>query len=517
MPFSDEYFRLFEDAPAFYERVEGKYKPGSDGGRISERLLRCIWYDRLYDEHRLRATDAKRITVHSPGTWNLESGPDFRRADLSIGDDRLKGDVELHLEPAGWRLHNHSSDPRYDNVILHVTLMPRKAETSRREPGRELPMSRHGVEIAETALWDCLNDDLKVLRCALRPDEYPYKSTKNYGRCMGMLEHMPPEAAQRLLCIAGDARMIAKQRRFAYEAEKSDLDQIAYAAVLEGMGYKTHTRQFGRLAQKLLYAKLRERVESVEEKEAAADGIRLTQALLLGAACLLPEPKDGDSAEAQEYIRGLRALWSENGFEASGGDIGWRAAAVRPANLPERRIAGAGHVVARSYDDGFFNSILQRLLKADRAGARKACIEFLTPGDDDFWSHRYSAHGKRLSKPVALIGRDRALTIVVNSFVPLGLLSSRTSERANHNDEELVHDFYCGLPSLPPNNITRLMEYRMFGNSSGRRIARSARTQQGLLQIFADWCSEDPSCENCGILTGLQSGYIRDKIQTAGA
>jgi len=508
MPFSDEYFRLFEDVPAFSERVENKYKIGPDGGRVSERLLRCVWYDRLYDASVLATIDRQKIVVHSPGTWNLESGPDFRRADLSIGGARLRGDIERHIEPAGWRLHNHSPDPRYDNVILHVTLMSRRGKAA----GLDLPVSRHGVEIAETALWDCLKDDLKVLKCALRPDEYPYKSTKNYGRCRGLLEQTPPETAQRLLRVAGDARMIAKQRRFAYEAEKHDLDQVAYAATLEGMGYKTHTKQFARLAGRLSYARLRERVLSAGEKCVAGDGVRLTQALLLGAASLLPRPEHGDSPEAQEHIGLLRELWSDHGFNDLGeADIVWKAAAVRPANLPERRVAGAAHVVARSYEKGFFESILYRLLEADTKGARKMCIEFLTPDADEFWSRRYTAHGKRLARPVSLIGGDRALTIVVNSFVPLGLLHARSTGR--DGDEELVHKFYCALPSLPPNNISRLMEYRMFGVSSGRRVARSAQTQQGLLQIFADWCSEDPSCEGCGIFAGLQSGYIRDKIQ----
>ena len=79
-------------------------------------------------------------------------------------------------------------------------------------------------------------------------------------------------------------------------------------------------------------------------------------------------------------------------------------------------------------------------------------------------------------------------------------------------EEELVHRFYCGLPSLSPNNIIRLMEYRMFGHSPKQRFARTARTQQGLLQVFADWCSEDPSCENCGIVAGLRGGYIREDV-----
>jgi hypothetical protein len=438
---------------------------------------------------------------------NLERGPDLKRAEITIGDVRLKGDVELHIDPSGWRHHRHSGDAEYDNVILHVILMPRRKQP---DP-RDLPATRHGVEIAEVCLWDRLDDELKLLKCALRPDEYPYSSTENFGRCRGLLEQLPSETSQKLLCIAGDARMVAKQRRFAYEAETWDLDQVAYGAVLEGMGYKAHTKQFARLARRLPFAVLREHARSGAEENTLGHGVRLSQALLLGAASLLPTPERSDPPEVREYLSRICELWREHGVgEPEDGDFEWKRAAVRPANLPERRLAGAGHVLARTYMVGFFDSIMTRIVRADPKEARKKCVEFLTPDEDGFWSYRYSPHGKKLARPVSLLGRSRAMTIVVNAFVPLGLRHARTHGRSE--DEELVFQFFAGHPSLPPNNITRLMEFKMFGNSPKERAARSARTQQGLLQIFADWCSEDPSCQNCGIFSGLQSGCIRDKV-----
>jgi hypothetical protein len=297
--------------------------------------------------------------------------------------------------------------------------------------------------------------------------------------------------------------MLVKQRRFAYEAERTDLDQVAYTAVLEGMGYKAYTEQFGRLARKLPYARLRERTLAAHGN----GGVLLTQALLLGAAGLLPEPHGRLAPEARQYTANIQHLWRAHSFDdVRADDISWKASAVRPANLPQRRIAGISHVLARSYGHGLFASILERVLHEDAKTGRAACLDYLTHADDDFWLHHYSARGKRLNRPVGLIGRNRALTIIVNSFVPLGLLHAR--RQANADSELHVHRFYCQLPSLPPNNITRLMEYKLFGSPKKRRVARSARTQQGLLQMFADWCSEDPACENCGIFAALESGNL---------
>jgi hypothetical protein len=499
MAFSEDYFKLFDNAPAFHDKVAHKYLLASQSAHISERLLRCIWFDKLYDGHKLTTHDGAPIIVHSPGTWNLESGPDFRNADLTIARRRVKGDVELHLDPDGWRLHGHAQDPRYDNVILHVVLKARQ----KGEP----PLSRHGVEISEVAFWNCLTDDLKVLKCALRPDEYPYKSLRNFGRCQALLEQLPAGAAPRLLNIAGDARIIAKQRRFGYEAEKLDLDQVAYCAILEGLGYKAFTKQFAQLAQKLPYHRLRERALSVPH----ANRPLLTQALLLGAAGLLDCSDKETPAESRGYLNVLCRLWREFGFDdPPEPTITWKASAVRPANLPERRIAGVSHVLSRSFDDGLFNSIVGCVTNENVKTARNSSIEFLSSATDDFWSHHYTASGKRTEKPVSLLGKGRALTIAVNAFVPLGLLHARTATRPDY--ENRVHQLYSSLPSPIANSISRLMEYRMFGPEPRQRLARTARAQQGLLQIFADWCSDDPSCENCGILSGLQTGFIKDKI-----
>ncbi len=503
MPFSEDYFHLFENVPAFHDRVTQKYLPASSGAQISERLLRCIWYDKLYDQQKLATRDGRKVIVHSPGTWNLESGPDFVRAEVSIGTARLKGDIELHINPAGWRLHKHSLDKRYDRVILHVTL------TSSAKP--ESPMTSHGVAIPEAALWKCLTDDLKVLKCALCPEEYPYKSLRNFGRCHGLLEQSPREVALRLLSAAGDARIIAKQRRFSYEAEKENLDQVAYAALLEGMGYKAYREQFGQLARKLPYGQLRERILSTDVG-GPAEQVFVTQALLMGAAGFLGDAKRADSLDSREYVTSMRRQWRSHGFkDLKGSDIAWESWAVRPANNPQRRIAGVSHILARSYEEGVFKWVLESIRDADTQNTR-GLVRSMTSADDGFWSYRYIAGGKRLPKPVRLIGTDRAIAVIVNTFIPLALLDARLNDDPER--EDLTHKFYRELQSPQSNSVTRLTEYRMFGDSLQLGKMNSARIQQGLHQIFADWCSEDPTCENCGVFSILQSGRISERLQT---
>ena len=39
--------------------------------------------------------------------WNLEEGPDFLRAAVRVGDEVVRGDVEVHVNSSGWSGHGH--------------------------------------------------------------------------------------------------------------------------------------------------------------------------------------------------------------------------------------------------------------------------------------------------------------------------------------------------------------------------------------------------------------------------
>ena len=51
---------------------------------------------------------------------NVNSGPDFFNAQLSIGTQMWAGNVEIHVKSSDWYVHHHETDAAYDSVILHV-------------------------------------------------------------------------------------------------------------------------------------------------------------------------------------------------------------------------------------------------------------------------------------------------------------------------------------------------------------------------------------------------------------
>ena len=93
------------------------------GPRPREAELIARWGAGAWRGRTLRAADGAAFTVVYQGRPGGGAGPDFRDATLlTASGERVTGDIELHLSPAGWRAHGHATDPRYNNVALHVTL-----------------------------------------------------------------------------------------------------------------------------------------------------------------------------------------------------------------------------------------------------------------------------------------------------------------------------------------------------------------------------------------------------------
>jgi Protein of unknown function (DUF2851) len=95
----------------------------SPAARPRERDLIARWGAGAWCGWPLHASDGAVYTVVFHGRPGGSVGPDFRDAVLTdAAGERLTGDIELHLTPAGWRAHGHSSDARYNAVALHITL-----------------------------------------------------------------------------------------------------------------------------------------------------------------------------------------------------------------------------------------------------------------------------------------------------------------------------------------------------------------------------------------------------------
>lgn len=64
----------------------------------------------------------KRLQILSPGEFNVHEGPDFLESAILLEGNVIVGDIEIHKSASDWIRHNHSSNPAYNNVCLHIVL-----------------------------------------------------------------------------------------------------------------------------------------------------------------------------------------------------------------------------------------------------------------------------------------------------------------------------------------------------------------------------------------------------------
>jgi hypothetical protein len=87
--------------------------------------------------------------------------------------------------------------------------------------------------------------------------------------------------------------------------------------------------------------------------------------------------------------------------------------------------------------------------------------------------------------------------VVIDAMLPvLMLYAQRSADTALY--EHLLACYHT-TSLLPDNHLLRYMHHRMFGNDPALLgLVAGARQQQGLLQLFADFCGNDEGdCQGC--------------------
>ena len=133
----------------------------------------------------------------------------------------------------------------------------------------------------------------------------------------------------------------------------------------------------------------------------------------------------------------------------------------------------------------------------ERAQPLRNFERLFSPDGGGYWDRRCSFGGKPLARVTRLVGGERGSAIVVNVAVPLVLCEARRLNNAAL--EGAAHDLYCSLRPLSGNRATRYVAGRMFPSAeSARAVVNTARRQQGLQQLFSDFChAPDATCGRC--------------------
>ncbi len=450
--------------------------------RWSERHLQAVWYDSNIRPAFLTSSDNETIVVSDPGRWNLEAGPDFLDTVLLVGSPprRICGDTEIHIHPYDWDQHKHNNDPRYANVKFHVTYHP-----------GEISSLPH--DCIQLSLRDSLLSNRTFSFSDIDISAYPHGIISARPRpCRTALKQSSPEEWGLILEAAGQHRIERKTDRITSEINNNiPLQQIFYEEIMSALGYKQNQRAFRHLAQRLPYGAWDPDIDA-----------ETLYALMLGTAGLLPSESTPRDPDAKAFIRKLWDTWWKNGSNIPPlSNEEWILTGSRPVNHPRRRIAAAAalftakpllhkqiHLLPHSDSPG------EWIKKVKQLFARIACMPY--------WENRLTMHSAPDAGSTALIGDARISSIITNVVVPM--LAAEGKD---------ISPLLQSLPREHDNSIIRLTAERLLGRDVNPALYATGLKQQGLIQIYQDFCLNTRSdCDDCELAKQIRNKNNREGL-----
>jgi hypothetical protein len=494
---------------------------GSRTLNIHERFLRHIWNRQYLRRDELHTTDGLAVRVLDAGTLNPDGGPDVRDAVIQIGQTTYSGDVEIHRTLIDWVHHRHHVDPRYNRVILHVVLERPSVDSSTTIPtGRQIPVlllepflsesihllwqkailderlhSRNDIPCAgrnHTVSGELLADwiqRLSVERLELKLRRFDERLRElAHIRLHTVREQCNHNALWRIEGNPDDLPAPQRECSSLDLAKREHWDQLLYEGLMEGLGYSKNREPFVRLCRSVTLREFRR--HHIEDNDVAI------QALLLGAAGLLPRVKGVHDAESRAFVRTLAREWKarKKEYRSAVLHLGhWQFFPTRPSNFPTLRIAAATVLVQKILREDLFRVIIE-ILKTTDGGMRAftSIRELLAVEPLPFWRNHYH-FDHRSAKPTQPLGPERRGDLVVNTIVPLALLYARVFK--DRLVRERVISLFSAAPRGPDNSITRLMDKQLFRGAVDLRLVSR---QQGVIQLYKYYCLER-RCAECAV------------------
>ncbi|MBV9010214.1 MAG: DUF2851 family protein [Verrucomicrobia bacterium] len=397
------------------------------------------------------STSGEPVELVQFGYWNREPGPDFRGAALRKSEGEVqRGGVEIDLLDRNWESHGHAINPAFEETILHVFVERSGAEFFTRTsshwlvPQVQLDLGTLGQGAGEIAL-------------------------AHAGRCVAPLRHFESARVHDVLDSAARFRLQRKAEKLRRRVQTHGREDALFHAVAEALGYKQNRLPFTLLAQRLPLAFLRENVADAE-------------AVLFGIAGFLEAPNVAPFRTCtRSYVRSLWDKWWRHRDRFARLILPpklWKTSGARPLNHPHRRLGALAALLGA----------WKRFSVVASRGSAGAVAELLSGLHHPFWSVHYTLFAEPAASASALIGESRIADILANVIYPLRL----SEEREVWND-------YRTLRAQLSNQSVRIAAARLFADDPRQReFLRLLAAQQGLLQIYEDFCLRDASdCAQC--------------------
>ncbi len=158
----------------------------------------------------------------------MHEGPDFINAEIEVAGSRMIGDIEIHFYLRDWRHHGHNTNPRFNNVILHVVLFEP-------EPSEVPPRTAGGRTLHAIVLMPLLAQDIETY--ATEDALLTLAKRDQLDLVSPMLEKTLPQR-RAILHRKGLLRWRQKMKFARQRLQRSGWSEACHQFFLEVLGYR---------------------------------------------------------------------------------------------------------------------------------------------------------------------------------------------------------------------------------------------------------------------------------------
>ena len=418
---------------------------------MKEDFLHYVWQYKKFDFSNLTTVSGEVLTISNCGNYLQQTGPDFFNAQISIGNQKWAGNIEIHIKSSDWYLHHHEKDANYDNVILHVvwehdTPVFRKDNT-------EIPVLELNKYISNKELenYQSLTSKKSWIYCESQIDTIDYFVFQNW---------------QERLFIERLERKHRPIEQLLKETE-NNWEAVLFCMLAKNFGLNTNGETFLKIAKSIPFPIIRK--ESVE--------VENIESLLFGMADMFPlVAEDNYTKELKKLFYYITQKYSLNEIITEPVQFFKH----RPDNFPTIRLAQLAMLYHKQQN--LFSKVIV-------AKTVKELCQLFDITISDYWQTHYQ-FDKASPKKKKQFSKSFIDLLLINTIVPIQFAYAKS--QGKETSESLI-DL---LREVAAEKNIIIEKFSNFGIK-----AKNAFETQSLLQLKNEYCNHG-KCLQCAV--GMQ-------------
>ena len=415
---------------------------------MKEDFLHYLWKFKKFDALNLKTFNGEEITIINVGQYLKLAGPDFFNAQITIGNQKWAGNVEIHLKSSDWYVHHHERDEAYENVILHV-VWEHDTEIFRKN-NTEIPVLelKKYVDAETISNYQLLTSPKSWIFCEKQLAAIPQFVLKNWQERLFF---------ERLERKSNPIFELLQQTNHDWEA-------VLFCLLAKNFGLNTNGEIFLKIAQSIPFSIIRKESFEVENLEA----------LLLGTAGLL------DLEKEDNYFKDLkfRYFYLLHKYQLEKTIVEpVQFFKHRPDNFPTIRLsqlANLYHIHQNLFSKIGIATSIENIYKTFNVSA------------SNYWQNHYQ-FDKESPKKKKPLSKSFIDLVIINTIIPLQFAYAKSQGK------EISEGLIQLLDEVAPEKNSIMDKFRSFGIKS-----KSAFDSQSLLQLKNEYCNNS-RCLECAV------------------